>query len=82
MKREHFVTDGRTDRQTDGRTEKVTPRAPVGAKKLLTFSENRRGVGGGVNPKLKNFNFLVFFLMKASLSQQKKRNSLNLQEQF
>ena len=51
MKREHFVTDRRTDRQTDGRTEKVTPRAPVGAKKLLTFSENRRGVGGGVNPK-------------------------------
>ena len=45
MKREHFVTDGRTDRQTDGRTEKVTPRAPVGAKKLLTFSENRRGGG-------------------------------------
>ena len=28
MKREHFVTDG----QTDGQTEKVTPRAPVGAK--------------------------------------------------
>ena len=49
MKREHFVTDGQTDRQTDGRTEKVTPRAPVGAKKLLTFSENRRG--GGFNPK-------------------------------
>ena len=28
VKREHFVTD----RQTDRRTEKVTPRAPVGAK--------------------------------------------------
>ncbi len=35
-------------------------------KKFLTFSENRGGGGG--NPKLKNFNFLLFFLMKASLS--------------
>ena len=62
MKREHFVTDGRTDRQTDGRTEKVTPRAPVGAKKLLTFSENRRG--GGSTPSEQRF-----FLMKASLGE-------------
>ena len=61
MKREHFVTDGRTDRQTDGRTEKVTPRAPVGAKKLLTFSENRRGGQPQVNKG--------FFLMKASLGE-------------
>ena len=28
---------------------------------FLTFSENRGGGGGWVNPKLKKFNFLVFF---------------------